>query len=294
MNVPIVLFVYKRLDTLRLLIDALKLNYLSKHSDLIIYSDFCKDHQDVDEVNSVRVFIKEITGFKSIRIIQSTLNLGLANSVISGVTEVLNEYNSCIVLEDDLIISHNFLSFMNSALQKYEHNSEVFSISGYCFGFSQNFESEFDGYFLNRPNSWGWGTWSDRWRKIDWKLPELDSGEMDKLSSLGSDVKKMYRDQQLSNIDSWHIRFIYNQFKFSGLTFYPTVSKVNNIGFDSFATHTKFGRRRFSTKLDLQNNTCFKFPEKIVIHPIMQKALIFKLGKFSRGINKILALLGLD
>ena len=116
---PIVLFTYKRLDTLKQTITALIANPLALQSDLIIYSDGAKNEKDQIIIEEIRSYLKTITGFKSVRIIASKTNKGLATSIIQGVSEVLAEYHKAIVLEDDLITSTNFLDFMNAGLQEY-------------------------------------------------------------------------------------------------------------------------------------------------------------------------------
>ncbi len=128
---PIVLFTYKRLGTLKKTIAALSVNSLAASSDLIVYSDGSKSSNDDVIIAEIRGYLKTITGFKTITIHESPTNKGLANSIIGGVTDVIEQYGKVIVLEDDLIVSQNFLAFMNEALDFYEQNNEVFSVSGY-------------------------------------------------------------------------------------------------------------------------------------------------------------------
>lgn len=284
---PIVLFTYLRLDTLKKTVNALANNVYAIDSDLIIFSDGAKHEQDEKIVSELRSYLKNICGFKTISIHESKTNLGLALSIQQGITSVFSLYTSVIVLEDDLITTKNFLAFMNASLNRYEDEKGVFSISGYSFDFSTKLKNE-EGYFLNRPNSWGWATWRDRWESINWEIPNLNKDRLNELSVLGSDVKKMVEDQKNLTIDSWHVKFIYNQFLFSGLTYYPNLSKVENIGFDEFATHTKNSKRRFSTKIDNQNLLVFDFPKDIKKNNKMQKELLRKMSLMSRLINRIL------
>ena len=65
---PIILFTYKRLDTLKKTILSLKKNKEAKKSELIIFSDGYKNDQDKNETLKVRKYIKEISGFKKIKI----------------------------------------------------------------------------------------------------------------------------------------------------------------------------------------------------------------------------------
>ena len=113
---PIVLFVYNRPDHTRQTVEALQKNELAVDSELFIYSDAAKNENAEQKVNEVREYIKSIDGFKKITIIEREKNWGLANSIIDGVTNIVNEYEKIIVLEDDLVTSPYFLRFMNSSL----------------------------------------------------------------------------------------------------------------------------------------------------------------------------------
>ena len=105
---PILLFVYNRLDSLQQTIENLKANYLAPQSDLIIFSDGAKTRMDKDNVQAVRDYINDMTGFKSISITERKNNYGLAKNIIEGVSEIIKKSKKVIVLEDDLLTSKNF------------------------------------------------------------------------------------------------------------------------------------------------------------------------------------------
>jgi GT2 family glycosyltransferase len=110
---PIILFAYNRPEHTKKTVEALQKNKLAKDSLLYIFSDGPKREDDVPKIKKVRDYIKTIKGFKKVEIFESNKNKGLANSVISGVTKIINKYGEVIVLEDDLITSPNFLVYMN-------------------------------------------------------------------------------------------------------------------------------------------------------------------------------------
>ena len=112
---PICLFTYNRLEETKQTVEALKNNFLAKQSELFIFSDGPKYIDNTLEVDSVRAFVKTISGFKKITINESIKNMGLASSIINGVSKVIKTYDSVIVLEDDLITSANFLNCKNQA-----------------------------------------------------------------------------------------------------------------------------------------------------------------------------------
>lgn len=292
---PIVLFTYKRLNTLRLTIDALRNNYYAKDSDLIIFSDAAKYENDSKSIIEVRKYLKTIHGFKSIEIYEANENKGLANSVIDGVSKVFENNESIIVLEDDLVTTPNFLTFMNQAIEEFKYEKKVFSICGYSFDLAV-VGYPIDSYFLNRSWPWGWASWKDRWQEIDWSIQDYDSFKIDKkrrkqFSALGSDVNTMLDKQMNGQIDSWAIRWTFHQFKTSKISLFPVKSLISNAGFDQYATHTTGSQNRYIPKLDDGKKTNFLFPNDRTINPQYQKKFNKKMGIISRIKSKIESLL---
>lgn len=243
---PIVLFVYNRPWHTQQTIEALQRNELADESELIIYSDGPRDDKARESVRRVREYVKTINnGFKKITIIERDRNWGLADSIIDGVTEVVNEYGRVIVLEDDLVTSPFFLRYMNEALEFYRDNSSIMSISGYTLPprymkFPQNYY--YDIYLNYRNSSWGWATWADRWELVDWDVQDYDqfiyNPEQQRLFNRGGDdLTPMLKSQMSGKIDSWAIRFSYAHFKERMYSVCPRYSYVSNIGCDGTGTH---------------------------------------------------------
>ena len=167
---PIILFVYKRPVHTKQTIEYLKRNSLAIHSDLFIFSEFPKKAEFEDQVEQVRQYIKTIDGFKSITIVERPVFMGLAKSVITGISSVFEKYDKVIVLEDDILTAPFFLEYMNEGLDKYENDNRIFSVTGFIY--PPNLmkiykEYDKDVCLLPRASSWGWGTWKNRWEKAD-------------------------------------------------------------------------------------------------------------------------------
>jgi hypothetical protein len=268
---PIVLFTYKRLDTLQQTVQAVQENYLAADSDLYIFSDAAKGESDIGAVNEVRKYIHSIKGFKTITIYESQLNKGLASSIIEGVTDILNIHETVIVLEDDLISSPNFLNYMNGSLDFYGAEDKVFAISGYSIPIDSSSES--DVYFTSRSSSWGWATWKDRWVNIDWEIRDYSSFKNNNslrhdFNKMGSDMSRMLDRQVQGKINSWAIRWCYHQFKNNLFSVYPLISKIKNVGFNSIdASNTKEKFNPYQTKLDNGVKREFQFSKDIDLDP---------------------------
>lgn len=264
---PIILFVYNRINETQLAIESLLKNPLASKSNLYIFSDGPKNNSDIQKVNEIRNYLKNIFGFKNIEIIEKKNNLGLAKSVIQGVSEIINNYDRVIVLEDDLLVSSNFLDFMNQALDFYINHPNIFSISGYTLDLPKLKDYPFDYYFGYRASSWGWGTWKNIWDEIDWEINDYNQFKYNFLSQIrfsrgGSDMPRMLKKQMKGKIDSWAIRWCYNQHKKNLVTIFPSKSKLVSIGQGSSATHTK-SLSKFQTKIDNTDKKIFKFNTNI-------------------------------
>jgi len=243
---PIALFVYNRPWHTHQTVMALQNNELAKESDLIVFSDGPKiesnkekTKSNEEKVKEVRNYIKNITGFKAVKIIERKQNLGLANSIISGVTEVVNQYGRIIVLEDDLVTSKYFLRFMNEALELYEKEDKVISIHGYVYPIEDLPET----FFLKGADCWGWATWKRGWDifEADGKKLLLELRKRKLLKRFDFDgaypYTKMLKNQIKGKNNSWAIRWYASALLNDKLTLYPGKSLVNNIGADSSGTH---------------------------------------------------------
>ncbi|MES0488493.1 MAG: glycosyltransferase [Leptospirales bacterium] len=262
---PVVLFVYNRPDHVEKTIEALRKNRLAKQSDLFIFSDGVKKPEDAAQVELVRNYIKTIQGFKNITIVEREKNYGLANSIIDGVTNILNQYGKIIVLEDDLITSPYFLEFMNSALSKYENESRVMQVSGYMF--PVNVAIDEDAFFLPLTTSWGWGTWKRAWEHFDaeakgYELLRRDKKLRKRFNLDGAyDYYTMLEKHFAGKVDSWAVRWYLSVFIQNGFTLYPVKTLVANTGFDGSGTHS--GTPNWERSHEKSTYRVEKLPESI-------------------------------
>jgi hypothetical protein len=261
MNIsPLILFVYNRLDHARSTVDSLLMNPEAKETELYVYSDYARSVQDQQKVSDVRAFLKNISGFKSINIIEREINWGLAKSVIAGVSDILAIHDRVIVLEDDLVVSPNFLSYMNKALNKYEKNKNVISIHGYVYPIKNELPKNF---FLKGADCWGWATWKRGWDEFESDGAKLLKSLEDKNLSYSFDFDgsypytQMLRDQVAGKNQSWAVRWYASAYLKNRLTLYPGKSLVKNIGLDGSGTHCDssldFDVKLSSTIIDFEN-----------------------------------------
>ncbi len=243
---PVIIFVYNRADHFLKTYNALKSCEEAEFSDLYIYSDGAKNEDAIQKVNEVRACvnsIKNTNDFKSVTVVEGSENKGLAKSIIDGVTVVIHKYGKAIVVEDDCSVSPYFLKYMNSALDFYEDNKRIGSISGYCPPVDMSECGCGDVFVTYRSCSWTWATWADRWQNVDWDLKDISDFYkspmlIKKLNSNGNDrFLRLYR-QTKGNGSSWSVRFGAHLVKNDLLTVYPKYSYNQNIGCDDSGIHS--------------------------------------------------------
>lgn len=237
---PVLLFTYNRPFHTRETLNALLKNQLCKESELFVFSDGGKNEVDEKKVKEVREIIHAVDGFQKIHIIENNDNQGLANNIIGGVTKVIEEYGKVIVMEDDLITSPYFLTFMNEALDMFENEDRIGHIHGYCYplpGLPETFLIKWTG-------SWGWATWKRAWQKFnpdgELLLSEIESRKQSRTFDFNGKYPymRMLRRQVKGINNSWAIRWNASLFLNNMLSLNAGKSLVKNIGFDGSGTHS--------------------------------------------------------
>jgi hypothetical protein len=240
-SAPIALFAYNRPWHLQRTVEALRCNRLAAESRLFVFCDGARTPEHAKTVAEVRAFARTITGFRSVELVERQQNWGLARSIIVGVSAVCRRFGRTIVLEDDMVTSPWFLTFMNEGLDLYRDDARVASVHGYCYPVGEALPETF---FLRGADCWGWATWNRAWQ-----LFEPDGGKL--LRALqerglqrefdldGSfSFSQMLQDQLDGRNDSWAVRWHATCFLRNELTLYPGRSLVQNIGNDASGTHS--------------------------------------------------------
>lgn len=252
MNAPIVIFGFNRPVPFKNMIESLRKNVGFENHDIFVFIDGPRNERDKDCIDEVTKLAKELTS----NVYVSDKNKGLATSIISGVTKIINQHGKAIIIEDDLILMPGFLRYMDEALDAYEYDSRIFSICGYGLKIKKPKDYTHDVYLLNRSSSWGWATWKDRWDSIDWNIHDWvqlkDSKKRQQdFNQGGSDLYGMFRDCMEGRNNSWAIRFCYNQFLQGKYSLHPFKSLVANEGYGLDATNCRQKYSRF--KIDLND-----------------------------------------
>ena len=246
---PIIVFAYNRADCLENLLHSLEHNDHTEDMELFIFIDIplSNDEKNVERnvevINFVDDYKNRSKKFKKIQVTVAKKHKGLAKSIITGVSKVINRYGKAIVLEDDLIVSNDFLDYMQRGLDFYEGNEKVWAVAAHTLAMKELKYYKKDVFLAPRPESWGWGTWKDRWNRTDWKVKTYNRFKKDYVGQFlfnlgGNDLCKML-DLQMKDkaFESWAIRWGYQQFLERKYTVYPKESRVVHCGNDDRSVH---------------------------------------------------------
>jgi hypothetical protein len=157
---PILITVYDRIDHLRQCIESLLACPEAKFSTIYIASDAAANEKQTPKIESVRSFLKKITGFKEVILIFRSINVGAVENSKLARIEIFKKYDRLIRMEDDVIVGNKFLSFINNGLEIYKNEEKVIYVCGYLPPgiINQNNRS----FFLRTMTPYGFGMWREK------------------------------------------------------------------------------------------------------------------------------------
>jgi len=281
MNIGIVVFAFNRPALLNDSLSSLLKTHNINEYPVMVFVDGPRNSRDSVLIEETIKVIKS-HDMANLVLKVSPVNIGLANSVVRGVTEAFNTYDALIVLEDDLVYSPNFIDYMVKSLEKYKSEGKVGSISGYSFEVGK--KNNADNYFHPRPSSWGWATWEDRWNKICWNSKEYDTSLMNmcRFSKNGQDLPRMLKDTISGVRSSWAICWAYKHFDFDWVCSYPFTSMVDNDGFGDDATNCK-GSNQFKSSFMNSFYDKWVFEDTVVVDQRIKR----KFNSYNSNYTKI-------
>ena len=234
--IPVVLFAYDRPSHLRRTLASLRENHVPL---IYAFSDGPRSLGRAQAVSEVREILRGIDWCEVILQFHDR-NLGLGQSVLTGVTAVLERHEAVLVFEDDLVCVPGAYAYLCAALRNYRDDLRVMSVTGWTHPQITPGSVAECPYFDGRGESWVWGTWRRAWdgMGLDAKtmLDRCRTNRID-VYQYGADLVAMAAVEARQNI--WAVRFLCWQLLSRGLCLRPPWSLVENIGFGPEATNTR-------------------------------------------------------
>jgi hypothetical protein len=284
---PIIVTVYTRIDHFKQCIRSLKNNYISLYSEIYIVSDAASQYSDVFSVNTVREYAKTIDGFKEVHLLFWDTNLGSEESFKKSVKKVLERHDYFIYMEDDIVVSNNFLQYLNDGLQFYKNNKRVFSICAFKLPFQLPVHYNKEIYFHPCLSPWGIAIWKDRYEDVNEeqydRYSELKKNSQlyQRFMSVGFFIKGILIEDSKGKVNAGDVRWYYHMVKNNMYSVFPSISKSQNWGFDGTGLHCDNKKAWWAKpELDIQNKS-------IVFEPFtaFDEKLLLNCRKFQDKIN---------
>lgn len=240
-NTPVAFFAYNRPAHTERALRALAACEGVRDCDLYFFADGAKDAAAEPAVQATREVLRRWAGELGAQVIEQARNRGLAPSIVAGVSDLCERYGRVVVIEDDLVVSPDFLRYMRTSLDRYEHDDRVMQVGGFTLSAPAGWEA--DAFFLPVTTTWGWGTWKRAWQHFAWEPRDREAAKADaewkRLFDLDGtcNFSGMLEDRLAGRNSSWGILWWYAVSRRRGLVLYPTHSLVWNGGFDGSGEH---------------------------------------------------------
>lgn len=236
---PVLVTVLDRQKHFSACISSLAECYLAKETDLYIAIDYPPSERYFEGYCRIKDRLNDIKGFKTVTIISRESNFGALKNLTSAMSEIFEKNEAVIVTEDDNEFSKDFLLFINSGLNFYKNNLEVFSVCGYGYPLN-GMEIKSDVYLYDGFSAWGFGIWRDRYEDIEWNISGLNEFLLDNNRGIQVSSKVLLKNLnkiiKTNNIlgDAY---LCYHQIKNGMMSIFPVISRVRNNGHDGSGLH---------------------------------------------------------
>tara|TARA_B100000963_G_C22615975_1_gene667354 strand:- start:1006 stop:1845 length:840 start_codon:yes stop_codon:yes gene_type:complete len=269
----IAIFAYNRPSHLRRLLISLE-NYNIEKA--YVFLDGPKNEKEKIVQNEIITMVKYNKNIK-LKLIKKNKNIGLAKSIISGVTNLSNRYKNIIILEDDCIPRREFFIFIKNLTNNKNFKYSKNPICGYQLPEIHNKANKFFPLYLKYFIPWGWFISSEIWKKFIKFLKIHKSIKIN--DKLFNKIKKISKNK-VNNI--WSLQFIkFNLYNKTYIIF-PNISLIKNIGFDGSGINSKITNKlntRYK-KINIKKNEYFNIFQNNKLQKQQTTVLSKRVGYF--------------
>jgi hypothetical protein len=296
---PVLLLVFNRpVETLQVF-NAIR---NAKPAKLYIASDGPRINKngEVELCQQVKQIISNVDWECDVKTLFRGNNLGCKYAVATAIDWFFENESEGIILEDDTLPSNSFFIFCSLMLEYFREDKRVMRIAGYN-PLINSFNYSSDYFFSYFPFMWGWATW-----KRAWKYNDLEMSNWETVNDLKLNTQYPFNvarnkcfQEAFDGLDTWDYQWDFSMLCQNGLGVVPAKSLIQNIGFNSNATHTMEDIVGFRSKVTYNN---LSFPlkgpnglvipyhkyEKMLLNQIWVENLLFKFFLFLRLPSRII------
>jgi hypothetical protein len=238
-STPILLLAWRRPHTLRLVVDAIRRVTPSR---LFVACDGPNPDRpgEAQKVAETRAIIDhEIDWPCQVKVQYSETNHGCRDGVSSAISWFFEEVEEGIILEDDCVPHPDFFSYCTTLLERYRHDTRIWSICGSNFQLGNRY-GQASYFFSIHGDSWGWASWRRAWQHYHsaeqlW-FELCNTGRLLDIFPISTEQSywKIILDKLFieGTPSSWAYQWFLTSWMNNGLHAWPNVALVSNKGYD--------------------------------------------------------------
>ena len=291
-QIPVVLFIFKRYETVFKILDVLRKAGISK---LYLVGDGPRNKEEEKCILECREKIEDQINWPC-EVIKdyATTNRGVYENIGKGAIRVFEHESRAIFLEDDNLPELSFFEYCKQLLDKYEDNDKVLWINGTNYLTEYNPVDGADYMFTRQLLPCGWASWRDKFCKYyDGELVTTNNSE--KLSRFKNSYKsKLLYSQQFHSIMttkrklevgdpvSWDFQMCFSLRSNGMFGISPKYNQIKNIGVDENSTHGGT-----SMTIEMTNRFCGMSSQPLIF-PLKDPKKIEVDEEYEKKIEKII------
>jgi hypothetical protein len=246
-KLPVVVFLFKRHDTLKLIFDKIR-EYHPKKIYLIA---------DAGRTDKERLLVEE-TREKVLSFIDwnceiiknfADSNRGVYDRIGKGALWVLEQEDAAIFLEDDNYPSSSFFSYCEKMISKYRTDPRIGWVCGTNYLGDSSILGKDDYYYTHHLLPCGWASWANKFHKLyDGDLLSLKEENIEKMKAtyfnkslfsqeLHTILQAKINLQRNPRVVSWDRQMCYSIRSKQMFGIAPRVNLIKNIGVDEHSEH---------------------------------------------------------
>jgi hypothetical protein len=246
-HIPVVLFLFKRKDTLEQIISRIREIAPCK---VYIVADGPRNEDERTMTDEVREYVESLIDWDC-EVVKnySENNRGVYHNIGLGAKWVLSLEDSAIFLEDDNLPEITFFEYCRELLELYEEDSRVLWICGTNYLGNKPEVNGASYFFTQHLLPCGWASWSHKFNMYyDGDLKLLNDDSLNYMEHSYKDNRLFKQDadvilktKRLLDTDpqqaSWDRQMIFSLRLHGVYGISPVQNQIKNIGADEFSTH---------------------------------------------------------
>ena len=245
-NIPVVLIIFRRSDTLERIVNRLR---EVKPNKVYLLGDQGRNDTEIKEVEYCRNLVESLIDWPC-EVIKNYAesNRGVYKNIGEGARWVFEREEKAIFIEDDNLPELSFFRYAEELLQKYENEPKVAWICG--TNYFTDIESNYSYCFTQHLLPCGWASWSHKFLEVyDGTLDSFENKKLKRIfrKSYRNKFLMLYQQQLISNerykynmtgtFVSWDYQMLWSIRSKNLYGIMPLKNQITNIGVDEFSIH---------------------------------------------------------